>query len=378
MNLPFKSHQVFDSYTSTSRLFRVVDILREEEENGDGFAGDLGMSHTGDRSLPDEPVSIHCLSPRRFVARWLASFRRPKRRRAVEEVKREKEGADSDGPLMCCRCSRNGVDGGASSSSTAEILGPGPNRKEDTSFNLGVGCSLLYLVLASKNELSKMVDLRREMEHFLQEIKEELGKKNNPFGSFHLNTDVACSSTDCQDGPCSTSQLSYQQEFSSQIVSDAQSTILNHSRKSCLHEQAGECQERIDELESEFEAELELLQLHLEVESFSERIEKPRIKSASNTNSTRSCCMNSGEVTDLQEGVLPTELERKLHELLEARQQEQIKELEGALECAKQEIIEKECEVSWWKETAKVISKHIPVHSRLRLVSQHQQLQLLG
>lgn len=88
--------------------------------------------------------------------------------------------------------------------------------------------------------------------------------------------------------------------------------------------------------------------------------------------------MNSGEVTDLQEGVLPTELERKLHELLEARQQEQIKELEGALECAKQEIIEKESEVSWWKETAKVISKHIPAHSRLRLVSQHQQLQLLG
>ena len=125
MNLPFKSHQVFGSYNSTGRLFRVVDILREEEENGDGFAGDLGMSDTGERSLPDEPVSIHCLSPRRFVARWLASFRRPKRRRAVEEVKREKEGADSNGPLMCCRCSRNGVDGGASSSSTAEILGPG-------------------------------------------------------------------------------------------------------------------------------------------------------------------------------------------------------------------------------------------------------------
>lgn len=116
------------------------------------------------------------------------------------------------------------------------------------------------------------------MEHFLQEIKEDLGRKDNHFEPFHSNADVACSSTDCQDGPCSTSQLSYQQDFSSQIVSDAQSTIPNHSRMSCLYEQAGECQERIDELESEFEAELERLQLHLEVESSSGRIEHLRIK----------------------------------------------------------------------------------------------------
>uniref|UniRef100_A0A0A0L4A3 Protein POLAR LOCALIZATION DURING ASYMMETRIC DIVISION AND REDISTRIBUTION n=1 Tax=Cucumis sativus TaxID=3659 RepID=A0A0A0L4A3_CUCSA len=379
----FKSHEVSDSCNSTGRRFRLVDIFREENEGGDGFSGDLGMSRV--RGLSDESVSIDCLSPRRIVARWVASFRRPKRRRALEEVRRVKEGGDSDGPLTCCRCSRDGVDGGASSASPGVIVGPGLSRKEDTSFNLGVGCSLLSLVLASKNELSKMVDLRREMEHFLQEIKEDLGRKDNHFEPFHSNADVAFSSTDCQDGPCSTSQLSYQQDFSSQIVSDAQSTIPNHSRMSCLYEQAGECQERIDELESEFEAELERLQLHLEVESSSGRIEHLRIKTAKNTNSTRSCCMSSGEVTDLQEdgterqeGVPPVELERKLHELLEARQQEQIKELKEALECAKQEIIDKESEVSWWKETAKVISKHIPSHSRLRLASQYDQLQLLG
>lgn len=75
------------------------------------------MSDIGEPTLPDEPVSIHCLSPRRLV-----SFRRPKWRRVVEEVKREKEGADSDGPLMCCRYSRNKVDGGTSLSSTMEIL----------------------------------------------------------------------------------------------------------------------------------------------------------------------------------------------------------------------------------------------------------------
>ncbi|CAK9313753.1 unnamed protein product [Citrullus colocynthis] len=85
------------------------DLMKED---GKGFARDLGMSETGEPTLSDELVSIHRSSPRRLV-----SFRRPKRRRAVEEVKREKEGADSDGPLMCCRCSRNKVDDGASLSS---------------------------------------------------------------------------------------------------------------------------------------------------------------------------------------------------------------------------------------------------------------------
>lgn len=119
------------------------------------------------------------------------------------------------------------------------------------------------------------------MELFLQDIKEELRRKGDPFEPFQLNTDLACSSTDCQEGPCSTSQLSYQQDFSSQILSDAQSTIPNHSWKSCPQEQ-GECQERIDELESEFEAELERLQIHLEVESSSGRIEQLRIKVCAN------------------------------------------------------------------------------------------------
>lgn len=119
----FKSHEVSDSCNSTGRRFRLVDIFREENEGGDGFSGDLGMSRV--RGLSDESVSIDCLSPRRIVARWVASFRRPKRRRALEEVRRVKEGGDSDGPLTCCRCSRDGVDGGASSASPGVIVGPG-------------------------------------------------------------------------------------------------------------------------------------------------------------------------------------------------------------------------------------------------------------
>ena len=57
-------------------------------------------------------------------------------------------------------------------------------------------------------------------------------------------------------------------------------------------------------------------------------------------------------------GVCPRELERRLHELLESRQQERISELETALECAERKLQEKETEICWWRDTARLVSKH--------------------
>lgn len=53
--------------------------------------------------------------------------------------------------------------------------------------------------------------------------------------------------------------------------------------------------------------------------------------------------------------VSPRDLERKLHEVLEARQQERINELESALDYAMQQVLEKERELSCWKG-----SQHLP------------------
>ena len=66
----------------------------------------------------------------------------------------------------------------------------------------------------------------------------------------------------------------------------------------------------------------------------------------------------------MEYGVPPTELEIRLHELLEARQQERVEELEAALECTIHKLHEKEIEVSWWKDTARLISQHVPGPSR--------------
>jgi hypothetical protein len=59
------------------------------------------------------------------------------------------------------------------------------------------------------------------------------------------------------------------------------------------------------------------------------------------------------------------ELERRLHELLQWRHEERIAELETALERARKRLQEKEREVCWWRNTAKLVTRHKD-DSRLR------------
>ena len=55
-------------------------------------------------------------------------------------------------------------------------------------------------------------------------------------------------------------------------------------------------------------------------------------------------------------GVSARALERRLHELLQKRQQERIVELEAALGAAQRRLHEKEREVVWWRDAAKLVS----------------------
>lgn len=77
--------------------------------------------------------------------------------------------------------------------------------------------------------------------------------------------------------------------------------------------------------------------------------------------------MSPGEVIDpieasiqIHGGVPPIELERKLHALLESRQEERIKELEAALGHLNRKLSKKQREATWWKDTALLMSCHIP------------------
>lgn len=109
--------------------------------------------------------------------------------------------------------------------------------------------------------------------------------------------------------------------------------------------------------------------------------EESTVNSITAITSGRSYSISCGEVIDPIiegeeeeedcSGVPPYELERKLHELLETRQEQQIRELEDALRHAREELREKEREISWWKDTALIMSRHANEPSRLNF--QHAQ-----
>ncbi|XP_059460723.1 protein POLAR LOCALIZATION DURING ASYMMETRIC DIVISION AND REDISTRIBUTION-like [Corylus avellana] len=346
---------------SKNQRIRVADILAaDEEEEEEDCVGDFGMDW---RRRSDGSTSLQCSSPRRIVARWLAALRRAKERRNV---------------VVRARRSMNSLNAGDSSPSASESEESGQCRK-DTSFNLGVGCSLLYLIAASKTELTKMVELRTEMEMLLQNVKDDLQRKDALHKSFESIDTLAYSTTDVQEGSNFNSWLSLQSQTTSYVLPDS-GTITVHDQplkdeyvpdSSTL--QQDEYVEGMDELEAELEAELERLQTRLDRDNSLKHPLQERIKvTVDDTDSVRSRSSSFGEVIDLQNastevhcGVPPTELQRRLHELLEAKQQERIKELEAALECAMHKLREKEIEASWWKDTARLISQHVPGPSRL-------------
>ncbi|XP_052885114.1 protein POLAR LOCALIZATION DURING ASYMMETRIC DIVISION AND REDISTRIBUTION isoform X1 [Gossypium arboreum] len=235
----------------------------------------------------------------------------------------------------------------------AEICG------KESNFNVGVGCCLLHLIAESKNELQKMKELKIQMENVLQNVKEGL-----------LNTDIlVCKNLESNDGDGVDESLGFNSNLTSNKVLFDQSLNCDDAPKD-------DCLEGMDRLEAELEVELERLLLHLDSGKSSTIPPEKNIKE--NTVNTTSVRSYNAEVIDptieaeeedrpdSHGGVPPYELERKLHELLETRQEQQIRELETALETARQELREKEGEISWWKETAHLMLKHVKQPSGLK------------
>ncbi|XVF89400.1 hypothetical protein PTKIN_Ptkin19aG0127200 [Pterospermum kingtungense] len=240
--------------------------------------------------------------------------------------------------------------------------------RREADFNVGVGCCLVNLIVESKNELQKLTELRIQMESVLQKVKEEL--KNNDL--------LVVKKLESNDGV--EEGLGFNNNLSSNKVLFDRSLKFNDVPKQ------EDCLEGMDRLEAELEVELERLQFHLDTGKIStnhpqETIEESTVNSVT---SARSNSISCGEVidptidgqeddfSDSHSGVPPYELERKLHELLETRQEQQIRELEAALVCARQEIREKEREISWWKDTALLMSRHANEPSRLNFqLGQH-------
>ncbi|GKV03158.1 hypothetical protein SLEP1_g15513 [Rubroshorea leprosula] len=259
------------------------------------------------------------------------------------------------------------VDGSDSrvSSSLGPAIDPSSERcRRETSLNLGIGGSLLYLMAASKIEMNKMVELRIQMETILQNVKEELQRKN---AFFNIppppETNEMFKYSAVPDSAEENTQLSTQ-------IPPPSNTVLSDQCLESDMAKSEDCFEGMNQLEAELKMELERLQLCLDAEKGLGNPPQGSMMVNEDNTSVRTNSFSFSEVIDPgndipeecfeeQCGIPPFELERKLHELLEARQQEQIRELEAALECTKQKLREKETEISWWKDTAHLLSQHV-------------------
>lgn len=242
----------------------------------------------------------------------------------------------------------------------AEVAVSSGRKPETVSFNLGIGVGLVFLLVKSASEFNKMIELQKQMETVLHDIKGEMQRKNvtSSYSASNNYTVISTSSfwgDESTSNPISLQNAAYHLdngvEFDAKCMCE---TTLE--KKRCLE---------INLLEEELEAELEHLQREAEGSSVLPPQQNIELESE---NITHSECFSTNfveasnepkqEVTREHGGVCPRELERRLHELLESRQQERIAELETALECAEGKLLEKEKEICWWRDTARLVSKH--------------------
>ncbi|KAF8058155.1 hypothetical protein N665_1250s0018 [Sinapis alba] len=263
------------------------------------------------RRRGDGCIVVQCYTPRRVVSRLLSGLRSSKGKREAGEVQDE---ADK-GMHHLARCSTKRIN-------DSKLLDrkPETNRFE-APLEMGIGSFLLYLVVASKTELDKMANLRTQMEMLLLKAKEEL-QKNDAYAKEARGN-----------------------QFSPQVISNLASSIFEGSSStSVLQEENSEC----------------------EVSKPEDRHTKDQIQRQRKLKDNENHVPEE-MVTDERYGVCPYELEKKLHEVLETRQQEELLKLETALSRVERRLQEKETEVSWWKDAARLLAQRVPESSRAGL-----------
>ncbi|KAI8531345.1 hypothetical protein RHMOL_Rhmol11G0129400 [Rhododendron molle] len=218
----------------------------------------------------------------------------------------------------------------------------GQYRKDDC-FNMALGFGLFYLLAASKNEVTKMIELWKELEMLLQNAKEKLQSQNRAILSKPSESNVisTCSIIDVQESLFSNGSVSLQSQFLFLNRVDSETPKLCDQSLTCKTSRQEKCIQGMDQLEAELEAELEQMQIHLDTGDSLEYTKQHKVEvTVEDTTPGQSLDTNLGEEFHYPEatvehfGVPPEELERRLHEVLALRQEERIKELEAALECA--------------------------------------------
>ncbi|KAL5200081.1 hypothetical protein ABZP36_021284 [Zizania latifolia] len=318
--------------SEAGRRRRIVDYLKDGEE--------LGIE--GSAVTPRSPAlaAARSLLPR---FRWARSrMARPGRKGAAGG-----KGEEQQEEITV----QKGEAAAAVATSTSACGTESDTRPPD----LGVGLSLVFLLAKTSDEFNKMVKVRAEMETLLKDIKEQV-RQSSGAG----DASKTCCNLDSATSSCLTD--TNENERASDHLED-QATSSGMEEVTCEKSAESECFARMDVLEEEFHAELELLQvnygsdvqLFLPEEHDAEPLDEiTECREGFNDDLGREEVVEDEDYDDEPEynGVCAVELERRLHELLHQRNQERIEELELALKHAEKKLAEKEMEVSMWKDTA--------------------------
>ena len=194
-------------------------------------------------------------------------------------------------------------------------------RRREFLFSIGMSCYLLHLIANGREEIHKIVELRNDIEKLLECKNDEMRRKHQEFVELRNEIDKLlqnhnddlrrkqqqrfasgkqeqCGTT---SGAVETSSDSY---YSPQLMETSLSVGGEGSFKRYVFKGKGEdFGGDMDQLEAELEAEFELLQIGHNQE-----------KSEEDSSGIR-------PLEEQQQGVCPYELERKLHELMETRQE---------------------------------------------------------
>ncbi|XP_051196058.1 uncharacterized protein [Lolium perenne] len=246
---------------------------------------------------------------------------------------------------------------------------------EVSAASLGLGAGLVLLLSKGAAELSRMAELRAQMERLVMDARAAEAR-----GGGNRSVD---------DGASVVKERIF---FADAGDEDASSSHGSRSAAASAGENAASA---MDQMEAELEAELTRLQLSSDYEGdecatpkrdhqlesepksdvSSESGSPARIDQDGVVNYAAGECKED-DVADIEEeeeaesspchfGVPALVLERRLHELLQSRHEERIAELETELQRAQRKLREKEREVSRWRDTAKLASRHKD-ESRLR------------
>ncbi|OAY65886.1 Protein POLAR LOCALIZATION DURING ASYMMETRIC DIVISION AND REDISTRIBUTION, partial [Ananas comosus] len=200
-----------------------------------------------------------------------------------------------------------------------------------------MGAGLVLLLAKSAVELNKMVELRKQMEILLTDIRNEIDHKKDVSFSVAESKTALISHSDCYEYGSISNCISYK---------------FSESAENAVRDNTGGGKDRMEE--ELLEVELERLRLNVEEKNSSVHLRQDETEEKHYSGGNEL----AEEQSPPHSGVSARELERRLHELLETRQKERIAELESALECAERDLREKEREISWWRRSARLVSQH--------------------